>query len=247
MDKSVKETEKVTSFYLKPKDGKEIATYKPGQYLTIKAKIPGEQYTHVRHCNISDAPNSEYYHISVKRVDSNEDGPPGIVSNYLHKESSKDVTLFFSAPAGDFVLKENDRSTVFISGGNGITPIMSMLNSLIKNKDHRQVTFVHAAANSKIQAFKDHIEEIATQNSNVDKVICYSMPSQQDQFEHNLEKEGFIDTDLLKSIPYLKDTEIYFCSSIPFMQAINHILEQLSIPAEQINYEVFNPIAILDE
>ncbi|MFP7493935.1 NO-inducible flavohemoprotein [Terribacillus saccharophilus] len=247
IDHKVKETDEITSFYLKPKDGKEIATYKPGQYLTIKAAVPGEQYTHVRHYSISDSPNKEYYRISVKREDRNEDGPAGIVSNFLHENNSKGGTFAISAPAGDFVLKENDRPIVFISGGIGVTPMMSMLNTLMENKDDRQITFVHAAANSETHAFKEHVETLTEKNSNLDTVICYSMPTDQDLSQRNFDKEGFINKELISSISYVKDAEIYFCGSIPFMQAINHSLEQLKIPMEQINYEVFNPIAMLDE
>lgn len=67
VDKKEKESDLITSFYLKPKDGKPIATFKPGQYLTIKADIPGEKYTHIRHYSLSDAPRKDYYRISVKK------------------------------------------------------------------------------------------------------------------------------------------------------------------------------------
>ncbi|WP_231597565.1 FAD-binding oxidoreductase, partial [Bacillus sp. SA1-12] len=95
VDKKVKESEEVTSFYLKPKDGEPIATYKAGQYLTLKAEVPGEKYTHIRHYSISEAPRKDYYRISVKREDEHIDSPEGIVSNYLHKQVQPGDTLLF--------------------------------------------------------------------------------------------------------------------------------------------------------
>lgn len=67
VDRKVKESQEVTSFYLKPKDGEAIASYKAGQYLTIKAEIPEEKYTHIRHYSLSEASGKDYYRISVKR------------------------------------------------------------------------------------------------------------------------------------------------------------------------------------
>ncbi|SFJ90244.1 hypothetical protein [Thermoflavimicrobium dichotomicum] len=76
VDKKVKESDVITSFYLKPADGKTIATFQPGQYLTLKAKIPGETYTHIRHYSLSDAPGKDYYRISVKREDARDRNQP---------------------------------------------------------------------------------------------------------------------------------------------------------------------------
>lgn len=120
MDQKVKESSLITSFYLKPEDGKPIASYEAGQYLTIKAEIEGEAYTHIRHYSLSDAPGKEYYRISVKREDAHGDAPAGIVSTYLHQQVQTGDILTFSAPAGDFVISGTDL-LVLISGGVGIT------------------------------------------------------------------------------------------------------------------------------
>lgn len=86
LDKRVEESDVVTSFYLKPKNKESISSYQAGQYLTLKAEIPGEKYTHIRHYSLSDSPGKDYYRISVKREDAHGDAPPGIVSNYLHQQ-----------------------------------------------------------------------------------------------------------------------------------------------------------------
>ncbi|MFT0800941.1 hypothetical protein VSK91_05685 [Bacillus swezeyi] len=83
VDQKVKESNLITSFYLKPEDGKPIASYQAGQYLTLKAEIKGEAYTHIRHYSLSDAPGKDDYRISVKREDAHGDAPAGIVSSYF--------------------------------------------------------------------------------------------------------------------------------------------------------------------
>lgn len=164
IDKKIKESDVVTSFYLKPTDGKPIASYHAGQYLTLKAKIPGEKYTHIRHYSLSDSPGKDYYRISVKREDAHGDAPSGIVSNYLHRQLQVGDTLQFSAPAGDFELDNTDLPVVLISGGIGITPLLSMLNTIIEKQPQRQVTFIHATSNSQTHAFKDHLPQIVNEH-----------------------------------------------------------------------------------
>lgn len=245
IDKKVEESDAVTSFYLKPKDGQAIASYEAGQYLTIKAKIPGEKYTHIRHYSLSDSPGKDHYRISVKREDGHEDAPAGIVSTYLHEHAQIGDTLSFSAPAGDFVLDQNDLPVVLISGGIGVTPLISMINTIIEKQPERQVTFIHATMNSRTHAFKEHVKQLTDHHQNVKSFVCYNSPTEEDRTSHQFDKEGYVDLEVLQSILPSKEAIFYFCGPIPFMEAINKALHQWGVPKEHIHYEVFNPIAIL--
>ncbi|KKB72235.1 MULTISPECIES: NO-inducible flavohemoprotein [Bacillus] len=247
VDQKVKESSLITSFYLKPEDGKPIASYEAGQYLTIKAEIEGEAYTHIRHYSLSDAPGKEYYRISVKREDAHGDAPAGIVSTYLHQQVQTGDILTFSAPAGDFVISSTDLPLVLISGGVGITPLLSMLNTTAEQQPNRQVTFIHSAKNSEFHAFKKHVADLAEKNENIRSFVCYEAPSSEDRYLQNFDKEGFIDLEWLQSILPGRDADFYFCGPIPFMKAVNGALKEWGVPKNNIHYEVFNPVAILEE
>ncbi|MCP1191480.1 NO-inducible flavohemoprotein [Priestia flexa] len=247
IDKKVEESDNVTSFYLKPKDDKTIASYKAGQYLTLAAAVPGEEYTHVRHYSLSEAPGNDYYRISVKREDAYDRAPAGIVSTYLHEQVQTGYTLKFSAPAGDFVLDHSEQPAVLISGGIGITPLLSMLNTIVEKQPTRHVTFIHATINGKTHAFKDHVAQLDNSNENITSFICYSSPNKEDQLGADFDKEGYIDLELLRSLIPSKEAVFYFCGSIPFMEAILKALHRWDVPNEQIHYEVFSPVAILGE
>lgn len=67
VERKVRESEVITSFYLMPVNGQPIADFVPGQYVSVKITIPGEPYTHIRQYSLSDAPGKPYYRISVKR------------------------------------------------------------------------------------------------------------------------------------------------------------------------------------
>ncbi|MCF8888886.1 NO-inducible flavohemoprotein [Priestia megaterium] len=247
IDKKVEESDNVTSFYLKAKNEKEIASYKAGQYLTLAANVPGEKYTHIRHYSLSEAPGKDYYRISVKREEGHDGAPAGIVSNYLHKQVQTGDTLKFSAPAGDFVLDHSELPVVLISGGIGITPLLSMLNTIVEKQPTRKVTFLHASINGKTHAFKEHVAQLNRNNENVTSFICYSSPNEGDGLGTDFDKEGYIDLELLQSVVPSKEAVFYFCGSIPFMEAILKALHRWDIPNERIHYEVFSPVAILGE
>ena len=71
------ESDVITSFYLKPADGKEIASFTSGQYISVKVNIPGKEFTHIRQYSLSDSSEKDYYRISVKRESGRENVPDG--------------------------------------------------------------------------------------------------------------------------------------------------------------------------
>ncbi|MFC4620023.1 NO-inducible flavohemoprotein [Camelliibacillus cellulosilyticus] len=248
VDQKIPETDFVTSFYLKPKDGGTLSTYQAGQYLTLKATIPGETYTHMRHYSLSDAPGKDYYRISVKREDARGDAPAGIVSNFLHNHIQVGDVLSFAAPAGDFTLSNGQNPVVLISGGIGLTPVMSMLETLARDQPERSVTYIHATLNSANHAMKKRVDVLVEKNDNIKRYTCYEKPSAEDLAAHHYDKEGYIDQHWLANLlPPNQEADIYFCGPIPFMTAVNNALKGLGIPKERSHYEVFNPISILEE
>ncbi|MBO1624386.1 NO-inducible flavohemoprotein [Bacillus arachidis] len=243
--KKEKESDVITSFYFKPEDGGELSTFLPGQYVTIQLNIEGETYTHNRQYSLSDAPGKGYYRISVKRETAAET-PDGKVSNYLHDHVQEGDILPLSAPAGDFVLNmDSNLPIVLISGGVGITPMMSMLNTLIERDSNRKVYFIHAALNSKVHAMKEHVQQVENEHEQVEVYTCYSSPTEQDLQAKNFDKEGFIDLDWLQSIIPTNKADFYFCGPVPFMKHINKDLVEWGVSPEHIHYEFFGPAASL--
>ncbi|ATO49341.1 NO-inducible flavohemoprotein [Brevibacillus laterosporus] len=242
VDRKVKESDVITSFYLVPQDGEAIALFEPGQYVSVKVDIPGEENTHIRQYSLSDAPGKPYYRISVKREDGKQDQPAGKVSVYLHEQVEQGDVLLLSAPAGDFVLdQKDDRPVVLISGGVGLTPLVSMLNTLVETNPNRQVTFIHAAQNGQVHAMREHVEELARQHSQLSVHWCYDNPTDLDRATKAFHKEGYVDLSTLEQMVPSKDASFYFCGPTPFMKALNQTLKEYQIAEEDIHFEFFGP------
>lgn len=246
VDKKVKESEVITSFYLKPEDGKPIATFKPGQYVTVKVEIPGQPYTQIRHYSLSDIPGEPYYRISVKREDARATKPAGLVSTFLHEHVQVGDTLELSAPAGEFILDKNDTTPiVFLSGGVGMTPLVSMLKTLLKREPERNVTYVHSAVDGSVHAMKDSLAELARSHANMTYYVIYERPSDADKTHTYFAKEGFVDLPWIQSIAG-KESTFYFCGPQPFMKTVYQGLKNWGVANQQIRYEFFGPQGSLE-
>ena len=119
-----------TSF--QQKDGKRVMRHKPGQYLTFALELP-EKEPIKRNYSISSGPEDRSYRISVKR-EAKPGVPPGIVSNWLHDHAGPGTVLKVAPPAGEFFLNEKeDNPVVLLSGGVGLTPMVSMLEHVVRS------------------------------------------------------------------------------------------------------------------
>lgn len=241
--KKIKESEMITSFYLVPTDSKPIATYQPGQYISLRMKPEGSTYTQIRQYSLSDAPGKPYYRISVKREGALADRPDGVISTYLHDHIAEGDLVELSAPAGDFTLKtEDSRNIVLLSGGVGLTPMISMLNTLVASPAQRHITFIHAALNGGTHAFRDHVNTLTEQHEGIQTFYCYTQPTPDDRAKSRFHKEGYIDAAWLSQIirqPH--DSNYYLTGPILFMQAAYAALCEIGVSPEFIHYEFFGP------
>ena len=234
--KRVEESKVITSFYLKPSDGKGVPPFLPGQYLTVKVKIPGETYILNRQYSLSCAPGHDYYRISVKRESDRE--PNGKVSNYLHDYLNEGDKIEISAPAGIFTLNtEEDAPIVLLSGGVGLTPMVSMLETLANQDSKRDVTFVHAARNEEFHALKDEVLSHISKLDNGHVYFGYEKPIDESGSHHF---EGYLTKQYLENI-VTKESVCYICGPVPFLKNVVQMLTDIGVKEENIRYEFFGP------
>lgn len=223
----------ITSFYLEPVDGGALMAFVPGQYVTVLLTIDGQPLR--RNYSLSDAPGQAHYRISVKRE------PRGVASNYLHDAVKEGDTLEVLAPSGEFQLTTATRPLVLLTGGVGITPAISMLDAAAASG--RPVEFIHAALNSKVHAFRAHVDRMALQYPNVRPFFVYNDALAED----HPHARGLVTKELLAArLPADRDVDLYFLGPKPFMQSVYRSATELGIPAGQIKFEFFGPLEDLN-
>jgi nitric oxide dioxygenase len=239
------ESSVITSFVLEPADGGPTVNFKPGQYTSVAVNVPALGLQQIRQYSLSDMPNGRRYRISVKR-ESGGPQPAGYVSNLLHDHVNVGDEIKLAAPYGNFHIDVNAKTPiVLISGGVGLTPMVSMLKEAIKDPQ-RLVVFVHGARNSEVQAMRARLREAAKANANFDLIVFYDAPLPHDVEGRDYEHAGFVDVTSIKDSILLPDADYYICGPVPFMRIQHDALKRLGIHEARIHYEVFGPDLFAD-
>lgn len=237
-----KESDTITTFYFAAKDGGPVCDFKPGQYISIKVDVPRLELQQARQYSLSDAPNSRTYRITVKReAGTDGDGPDsaGYVSNLLHDHVGKGDTVQLTPPFGDFYVDMPATTpVVLVSGGVGLTALVSMLKAVLRNTE-REVVFVHGTANSAVHAMRQRLSAVAETNRRLTNVVFYENPLPGDDQGYDFDFTGRVDLQKISSQAIRPDADYYICGPVPFIQAQVKTLKALGIAAGRVHYEIF--------
>ena len=217
------------SFHLQPVDGAPLRPFQPGQYLTFSLKVPeiavgvaGEPAgaRSITRCySLSDRPDPSGYRITVKRMPppAAQPGlppglPPGIASGHFHDQVHEGDVLQVKAPSGHFYIDADANvPAVFIAGGIGITPMMSMLRWCAAEQPARRIHLYHGVRSSGDHAFKQVLEDLAGTHPAFEPNVVYSSPAPDDVQGRDYQHAGYIDLALLRrTLPHGRQ-KFYVC------------------------------------
>lgn len=241
VSRKVSESDEIISFYLTPVDKDTLPKYQPGQFVSVRCYIPELLSYQPRQYSLSDVPSGDHFRISVKREFASDSKPAGRISNVLHESLPIGAELDVSMPFGDFVLDINATTpAVLISGGVGLTPMMSMLKSIVGQQGQaRRVVFIHAARNGRVHAMKNDLNQIVAENSTVSRIVFYENAAEGDTQGVDYDHIGRVDLAQIKDKAVLPDADYYICGPQPFMKAQSESLEALGVGQDRIHMEVF--------
>ena len=239
------ESDEITSFYLTPADGTAACEFEPGQYVSVTRFVDKLGVDQPRQYSLSDAPHGKWLRISVKREDGREDAAPGHVSNLLHAGVEEGTIVHVTAPMGDFTLdRKKTTPVVLMSGGVGVTPMTSMLSTLLADGSERSVTFVHACRNGRVHAFREWLDETTASHANVKRVVFYEAVDASDRQGIDYDFEGRLDVTKIADRVIALDADYYICGPVPFMRAQRDALVALGVEPTHIHTEVFGSGAV---
>ncbi|KAI5461811.1 flavodoxin reductases (ferredoxin-NADPH reductases) family 1 [Mariannaea sp. PMI_226] len=236
----IPEGEEIISFHLTPVDRDALPAYKPGQFLSVRCYVPELGVYQPRQYSLSDVPNGKYFQISVKKEFASDKKPAGRVSNVLHESLPEGSEVDVSMPFGDFVLDVNATTpVVLLSGGVGLTPMMSMLQTITNQGKSRRVVFVHATRNGRVHAMKSTLTRILSENPQIDRAIFYEEVSKHDVQGVDYDFSGRVDLSKIRDMAILPGADYYICGPLPFMNAQSKDLRDIGVNEEHIHMEVF--------
>ncbi len=138
-----------------PNDFKDEFLFIPGQYLTIQKKLDDQLLR--RAYSICSSPNSNELRIAIKAI------PKGLFSVFANKKLKAGDYLEVSAPEGKFILQtseSNVRNYLAFASGSGITPILSMIQSVLKTEKESKFILVYGNKSQQQVIFKEKLDEL---------------------------------------------------------------------------------------
>jgi len=223
----------------------ESFTYEPGQFLTIIDEVKGKKIR--RAYSLCTTPfEDEYPAVTVKRVEG------GAMSNHINDsfKGGKEVEIMepmgmFTTPYSD----ENSRKAIFFGGGSGITPLMSILRSILLKESESSIVLVYGNRSEEYIIFKELIEELSSKYGDRFKAVHILE-------EGEAEFNGRPTSDMIKMICEREgcdaSTEFYICGPEPMMNIVSDGLSSGGFEPSQIRMESFeagktSPKEIVDE
>ncbi len=208
----------------------------------------------VRCYSLSDCHDPEHYRVSIKRAlppRGKTDAPPGLASNFFHDRVQQGDILNVIAPSGKFSLDQrNDRPVVLIGGGVGVTPVLSMLNAIVRQGSRRETWFFYGVRHGDEHIQRDHLKRIALEHPNIHLQVCYSEPANARAAGANaVEGEDYhhaerVSVDLLKRVLPSNNYAFYICGPPPMMTSLVEGLSDWGVPDADVRFEAFGPATV---
>ncbi len=179
--------------------------------------------------------------------------PDGLFSQFLDKRLAVGDRLELTGPFGVFTLRDSDKELVFVGGGAGMAPILSLLRSMADRGIHRKATFFYGARGQRDLCFTQELASIAEKLPNFTYIPALSdeisgaktapdisdiSPDGRQSATWNGET-GLI-TDVVKRLAAgLPGAHAYVCGPPPMVEAAIPLLETLGVPEKRIYYDKF--------
>lgn len=215
----------------------EVVRYQPGQFLTFLLTIGNQKVR--RSYSMSSSPHVDAsLSVTVKRV------PGGLVSNHLCDRLKEGDVLETLEPMGTFtpVLDPSARKThVLIGAGSGITPLFSMMKSILHAEPNSQVWLIYGNRNEESIIYKAHLDAIA--GVYTDRLTVTHILSQPTAgwagFSGRINQSNLLKLLESRKKESLQQADYYLCGPDGLMDEVRSALNLLAIPTANIYRESF--------
>ncbi|MCJ8509406.1 ring-hydroxylating dioxygenase ferredoxin reductase family protein [Rhizobium lemnae] len=201
----------------------------PGQYINLD--VPGTGAS--RSYSFTNAPGGNHLGFLIRKL------PSGLMSNWLtHAKPGDRVTA--TGPLGSVYLRDTDRPLLFLAGGTGLAPFLSMLEVLADNPSRQPVHLVYGVTRDEdlvlvdvLESYADHLPQFTFTTVVADKGSRHP-------------RTGWVTDHMPAGLPS-GETDVYLCGPPPMVDAVRSWLNDRAITPNSFHYEKFTPNLALKE
>ena len=218
---------------LRSRDGKALAPFRAGQYISVAVTI-GETKT-TRSYSLCGSPQWAFkgiYNITVKRDDE------GFVSKYIQDNWKVGDEVTISGPEGHLYYESirDSKKVLALAGGSGITPFMGMAYAIRDGIEDFDLTILFGSRTADGIVYKKELDEIAAACDKVHVVHVLS-DEEKEGFEH-----GFITAELIDKYAAGEDVSIFMCGPQAMYNFLDGEIAKLGCDRKHVRRELFGAI-----
>ena len=197
----------------------------PGQYVNIQ--VPGTRAQ--RSYSFASVPGEEALSFLIRDI------PAGLMSTWLRDAATPGLMLDLTGPSGAFYLRDIRRPALFLAGGTGLAPFLSMLGRLAETGCAHPIHMVYGVTNDVDLVAVDALAEYAGRIDGFTFTTCVAGPSSLHP------RKGYVTDHLAPEALHGGDVDIYLCGPPPMVDAVGLWLRQQNLTPANFYYEKFAP------
>ena len=209
--------------------------YRSGQYVTLRAEVGDQELR--RSYSLCSAPHHNEWRVAIKRVED------GMFSQWAHALLRAGETIDVLPPDGHFKYPpagDEPRHVLLLAAGSGITPMLSILSTLLETSSTTHVTLVYGNRRVKDIIFKEQLEDLRDQYLTRFQLIHTLSGELQEAPIANGRLDGAKLSQLFATLIDPKKLDhIYICGPNEMITACAEVCEHAGIPAEHVHKEMF--------
>ena len=213
----------------------ELINVIPGQYVKLDVPKTIEPAGISRAYSIASDPNKrDTIELMVRKV------PNGACTAWVFRKLKIGDEVTFSGPFGDFKLSDNDSEMIWVAGGSGMSPFVSMMKYMIDNNIQRKTTYFFGAVAKRDLFLVEQLEKWAQEYEWFNFVPALSSPAEGDDWQG---ETGLITEVLDKHVADVEGKEAYLCGSPGMLRACLKVFQDKGMPEDKIFYDEFSSLA----
>jgi len=207
----------------------------PGQYLTLRTQIQGEEIR--RSYSLCSSPLDNELRVAVKKLEG------GKFSTYANDVLKVGESIDVMTPEGNFTTEikaSQEKLYLMFAAGSGITPMMSLMKTILKQEENSNILLFYGNKSSNSIIFRDTLDDLKAQYLN--RLEIHHVLSREDQGTDFL--KGRIDEVKCRKFGEsffnpAKVDEVFICGPETMIREVDTTLQSMGLPKQKIHFELF--------